>query len=89
MLRLITPSLRTFVYIDACDECVAAHRVKIPNSLQQIFEASPRIRIFIGRPCVRAENRKSSCWTSDQCVGSSDGYDHDRSNYGGHDRAIE
>ena len=56
MLQTITSSLRTFVCIDALDECAAANRVKLLNSLQQILETSPRIRIFmIGRPHVRAE----------------------------------
>ena len=56
MLQTITSSLRIFVCIDALDECAAAHRVKLLNSLQQILEKSPRTRIFmIGRPHVRAE----------------------------------
>ena len=59
MLQAITSSLRTFVCIDAWDECAAAHRVKLLNSLQQILEKSPRTRIFIiGRPHVRAEIEK-------------------------------
>ena len=56
MLQTITSSLRTFVCIDALDECAASHRVKLLNSLQQILEKSPRARIFIiGRPHVQAE----------------------------------
>ena len=59
MLQSITPSLRTFVCIDALDECAAAHRVKLLNSLQQILEKSPHTRIFIiGRPHVRGEVEK-------------------------------
>ena len=59
MLQSITSSLRTFICIDALDECAAAHRVKLLNSLQQIIEASPHTRIFIiGRPHVRAEVEK-------------------------------
>ena len=59
MLQTITSSLRTFVCIDALDECAAVHRVKLLNSLQQILERSPRTRIFIiGRPHVRAEIEK-------------------------------
>ena len=59
MLQGITSSLRTFVCIDALDECVAAHRVKLLNSLQQIVEKSPGTRVFIiGRPHVRAEVEK-------------------------------
>ena len=59
MLQAITSSLRTFVCIDALDECAAAHRVKLLNSLQQILEKSPRTRIFIiGRPHIRTEIEK-------------------------------
>ena len=59
ILQTITSSLRTFVCIDALDECAAAHRVKLLNSLQQIVEKSPCTRIFmIGRPHVRVEIEK-------------------------------
>ena len=59
MLQTITSSLRTFVCIDALDECEVAHRAKLLNSLRQILETSPHIRIFmIGRPHVRAEVEK-------------------------------
>jgi len=59
MLQAITSSLRTFICIDALDECAAAHRVKLLNSLQKILEKSPRTQIFmIGRPHVRAEVEK-------------------------------
>ena len=60
MLQTITSSLRTFICIDALDECAASHRVKLLNSLQKILEKSPCTRIFmIGRPHVRAEIEKS------------------------------
>ena len=59
MLQAITSSLPTFMCIDALDECAAANRVKLLNSLRQILEMSPRTRIFmIGRPHVRAEIEK-------------------------------
>jgi len=59
MLQIITSSLRTFVCIDALDECAAANRTKLLNSLQQILKSSPGTRIFIiGRPHVRAEVEK-------------------------------
>ena len=59
MLQSITSSLRTFVCIDALDECAAANRPKLLNSLQQILISSPGTRIFIiGRPHVRAETEK-------------------------------
>ena len=56
MLQAITSSLRTFVCIDALDECAVLDRVKLLNSLQQILQKSPGTRIFIiGRPHIRAE----------------------------------
>jgi len=59
MLQTITSSLRTFVCIDALDECAAMHRAKLLNSLQQILERSPNTRVFIiGRPHIRAEIEK-------------------------------
>jgi len=59
MLQTITSSLRTFVCIDALDECAAGHRTKLLNSLQQILEKSSSMRIFIiGRPHIRAEIEK-------------------------------
>ena len=59
MLQAITFSQRTFICIDALDECAIAHRVKLLNSLQQILEKSPRTRIFInGRPHIGAEIEK-------------------------------
>ena len=55
MLQTITSSLRTFVCIDALDECAAAHRVRLLNSLQRILEGSPRTRVLIiGGPRIRA-----------------------------------
>ena len=59
MLQTVTSSLRTFVCIDALDECVVAHRVKLLDSLKQILEKSPRTRIFIiGRSHIRDEVEK-------------------------------
>jgi len=59
MLQTITSSRRTFVCIDALDECATTHRFKLLNSLKQILATSPRTRIFIiGRPHVRAEIEK-------------------------------
>jgi len=56
MLQSITSLLRMFVCIDALDECAAANRVKLLNSLQQILGSSSHTRIFIiARPHVRGE----------------------------------
>ena len=59
MLQTITSELPTFVCIDALDECAAAHRIKLLDSLKQILEKSPCTRIFIiGRPHIRVEIEK-------------------------------
>ena len=59
MLQTLTSPQSTFICIDALDECVGVHRIKLLNSLQEILEKSPHTRIFItGRPQVRAELEK-------------------------------
>jgi len=56
MLRAASSERLTFLCIDAMDECAPEHRVKILDSLRQILQKSPSIRIFMtGRPHVRAE----------------------------------
>ena len=56
MLQTTTSKKRTFMCIDALDECVAGDRVKLLNSLKQILQRSPDTRIFVtGRPHIRAE----------------------------------
>ena len=56
MLQLITSSQPTFMVIDALDECTAAQRYRLLDSLKEILEKSPDARIFVtGRPHVRAE----------------------------------
>ena len=72
MLQTITSSQRTFVCIDALDECVAVHRAKILDSLNQILEKIPGTRVFItGRPHIRAEIEKASWRESDECFSMS------------------
>ena len=56
MLQTTSSEKLTFICIDAMDECAPEHRVKILDSLHQILQKSPGIRIFMtGRPHVRAE----------------------------------
>ena len=56
MLQAITSSRRTFISIDALDECTAQDRFKLLDALKQILEKSPHTRIFVtGRPHIRAE----------------------------------
>jgi len=56
MLQVITFSRRTFMCIDALDECAGVQRVRLLDSLQQILDKSPGTRIFAtGRPHILAE----------------------------------
>jgi len=56
MLQTASSKKSTFICIDALDECVAGHRVKILDSLNQILEKSPGTRIFMtGRPHILPE----------------------------------
>ena len=59
LLQLITSSQRTFICIDALDECTGAQRAKLIDSLSQILAKSPGTRIFVtGRPHIRAETER-------------------------------
>ena len=56
MLQTTSSKRRTFICIDALDECVPEDRVKLLNSLGQILKKSPGTRIFVtGRPHIRPE----------------------------------
>ena len=56
MLQATSSKKRTFICIDALDECVAGYRVKVLDSLNQILEKCPGTRIFVtGRPHIRPE----------------------------------
>ena len=56
MLQDILSSVPTFVCIDALDECMAAYRVKLLDSLKQILQNSTNTRIFLaGRSYIRDE----------------------------------
>ena len=58
-LQDISSSRRTFICIDALDECSPGHRVKLLDSLNQILQKSPGSRIFLtGRPHIWAEVEK-------------------------------
>jgi len=59
MLQTTSSKRRTFICIDALDECVEGHRVKLLDSLNQILQVSPGTRIFMtGRPHVLPEIRR-------------------------------
>ena len=54
--QTIAATKRTFICVDALDECVPEHRMIVLESLGQILRGSPNIRIFItARPHVRGE----------------------------------
>ena len=56
MLRNTASEKPTFICIDALDECAAAYRFKLLNSLYQILQGSPGTRMFVtGRPHIQAE----------------------------------
>ena len=56
MLQSTSSKKRTFICIDALDECAVAHRAKLLSSLNEILQKSPDTRIFItGRPHVQPE----------------------------------
>ena len=56
MLQTASSKKRTFICIDALDECVAGHRVKLLDSLNQILQKSPGTRVFMtGRPHILPE----------------------------------
>ena len=56
MLQNTASIKRTFICIDALDECMMKYRVKILASLDQILKSSPGTRMFVtGRPHIEAE----------------------------------
>ena len=59
MLQDISSSRRTFICIDALDECMEEYQAKLLHSLKQILHKSPSTRIFLaGRPHIRDEVEK-------------------------------
>jgi len=58
MLQITSARKRSFICIDALDECAAEHRVKVLDSLGQLLQQSPGTRIFVtGRPHILPEIR--------------------------------
>ena len=56
MLQTTSSTKRTFICIDALDECVPEHRTKLLDSLNKILQESPTTRIFMtGRPHIRLD----------------------------------
>jgi len=56
MFQIITATKRTFICVDALDECVPKNRTIILESLGKIVQGSPDTRIFLtGRSHIRSE----------------------------------
>ena len=56
MFQAVAATRRTFICVDALDECVPEHRMVVLESLGQILQGSPNTSIFMtGRPYVRSE----------------------------------
>ena len=56
MFQTIAATRRTFICVDALDECVPEHRMVVLRSLGQMLQGSPNTRLFMtGRPHVRSE----------------------------------
>ena len=56
MLQTIATTRRTFICVDALDECVPEHRMVVLQSLGLMLQASQNARLFMtGRPHVRSE----------------------------------
>ena len=56
MFQTITATRRTFICVDALDECVPEHRMAVLESLGQILRGSSDTRMLMtGRPHVRSE----------------------------------
>ena len=66
-LQDISSSRRTFICIDALDECPPRYRAGLLDSLNQILQKSHGARLFLtGRPHIRGEVDKhlaGSAWT--------------------------
>jgi len=59
MLGSVSSTQRTFLFLDALDECAGPDRDKVLLSLKDIIEMSPTTRVFLtGRPYVGDEVAK-------------------------------
>jgi len=54
MFATVQTPQRTFVCVDALDECVPEHQLEVLDALGQILQVSPKTRVFItGRSHIR------------------------------------
>jgi len=62
MMQTVTSLRPTFICVDALDECVERHRPEILDSLRQVLEKSPNVRIFLtGRRHIQGEIERRLC----------------------------
>ena len=47
MFSAVSPLRRTFICVDALDECIPEHQVEVLGALGQILQRSPNIRMFM------------------------------------------
>jgi len=47
MFTTVSASQRTFVCVDALDECLPEHQLEVLDALEQILEGSPQVRVFM------------------------------------------
>ena len=47
MFTTVSALQRTFVCVDALDECIPEHQLEVLNALEQILERSPKVRVFM------------------------------------------
>ena len=56
MLQITSSTKRTFICIDALDECALEQRTTLLDSLNEILQQSPATRIFVtGRPHIQPD----------------------------------
>jgi len=54
MFATVSSSQRTFICVDALDECIPRHQLEVIDALGQILQRSPNTRMFMtGRPHIR------------------------------------
>jgi len=62
MCAAVTSLQRTFICIDAIDECVPAHQLEVLDALGQILQRSPNTRMFMtGRSHIRGVVERGLC----------------------------
>ena len=54
MFATVSSSQRTFIWVDALDECIPRYQLEVIDALGQILQRSPNTRMFMtGRPHIR------------------------------------